>query len=118
MWEFFFDDMIYVKPDRGNFFVEIFDEVLAFVGLIWLVFFLILIVPDISQKLVMVDTWVKAFRLELIFVLRHELDTIELFFQETVFLVNFIELGHEFLLQEFDLIELTVVLVLIIFRLK
>ena len=75
-------------------------------------------VPDISQELVMVDGRVETLGLEFIFVLLEELNAIQLLFKETVFFIKFIELRHEFLFQEFELIELAIILGLVIFGLK
>ena len=118
VWEFLLDDVIDAKLDSGNFFIELFDEIFAIFSLKWLVFGLMFMVPDISQELVMVDGRVETLGLEFIFVLLKELNAIQLLFKETVFFIKFIELRHEFLFQEFELIELAIILGLVIFGLK
>ena len=80
VWEFLLDYVIDAELDSGNFFVKLFDDVLAIFCLYWLVFGRIFIVPDISQELVMVHGWVETLGLEFIFVLLEDLNTVELLF--------------------------------------
>jgi hypothetical protein len=68
--------VIDAKPDSSYFFVELFNEVFAWVTFLVIIFLLVFAVPDISEKLVMINIIVEAFRLEFIFVLLNELYTI------------------------------------------
>lgn len=47
--------MIDAKPDSGYFFVELFNEVFAWVRFLGVAFRLVFVLPDISEKLVMID---------------------------------------------------------------
>ena len=110
--------MIDTKPDSGYFFVELFNEVFAWVRFLVIIFWLVFALPDISEKLVMINVIVEAFRLDFFFVLLNELYTIELLFKQAVLFIELIKLRQEFLLQKFKFFKITIILILIIFGLK